>query len=80
MHASQSYVLTIKELYTVSQGRISGAVAEVAILDKGVEVDRVNFSGLCRSPDGYSRKYEGKPGLAAVITKGPGSVTMAMSE
>lgn len=74
MQTSQRYVLTIHELFTVTDGHICGAEAEVAILDGGVEIDRMKFSGKCQSKDGYSRAYTGKPGLTAGLVSGPGWV------
>ena len=69
----QNYTLTIRDLFSVSNGVLCGADAQVAILDGGVEVDRVTFSGKCEH---YQRRYTGKPGLKAVIASGPGSVEL----
>lgn len=76
MQASQRYRLTIHDLFTVTEGGICGADAVVAILDDGVEVDRVKFSGKCQSEGGYSRSYHGKSGLhAALVSAGPGRIS-----
>lgn len=76
MHVTQRYTLTIHQLFTVTEGGICGAEAEVAILDGTAEVERVKFSGKCQSEGGYSRSYHGKPGLTAEIVKGPGRVVL----
>ncbi|WP_073526879.1 hypothetical protein [Pseudomonas fluorescens] len=74
MQTAQRYNLTIHDLLTATEGGICGAEAEVAILDCGVEVDRVKFSGKCQSKGGYCRSYYGKPGLSANIMSGPGRI------
>lgn len=74
MQPSQRYVLTIHDLFTIADGGICGAEAEVVILDAGVEIDRVKFSGKCQSKDGYRRSYTGKPGLTAKHVTGPGRI------
>ncbi|WP_081782056.1 hypothetical protein [Pseudomonas sp. CHM02] len=74
MQPSQRYLLTIHDLFTVIDGHICGAEAEVAILDGGAEIDRMKFSGKCQSKGGYSRSYTGKPGLTAEVASGPGVV------
>lgn len=74
MQASQRYMLTIHDLFTITGGNICGAETEVAILDGGVEIDRMKFSGKCQSKDGYSRAYTGKPGLTAGLVSGPGRI------
>lgn len=77
MQPSQRYMLTIHDLFIVTGGGICGAEAEVAILDGGVEVDRVKFSGKCQSKGGYSRGYSGKPGLNAQLVYGHGRIHFA---
>lgn len=77
MQPSQRYMLTIHDLFIVTGGGICGAEAEVAILDVGVEVDRIKFSGKCQSKGGYSRGYCGKPGLIAQLVSGPGRIQFA---
>ena len=74
MQPSQRYMLTIHDLFAITGGVLCGAEAEVAILDCGVEIDRVKFSGKCPSKDGYSRSYHGKPGLIAELVSGPGRI------
>ena len=74
MQTAQRYKLTIHDLFTATEGGICGAEAEVAILDGGVEVDRVKFSGKCQSKGGYGRSYYGKTGLSANIVSGPGRI------
>lgn len=69
----QNYILKIRDLFSVSNGVLCGADTQVSILDDGVEVDRVTFSGKCEQ---YQRRYIGKPGLKAVIASGPGSIEM----
>ncbi|CAI8810444.1 Phage tail protein [Pseudomonas chlororaphis] len=75
MQLSQRYVLTIRDLFTMSGGVLCGAEAEVAILDGGIEIDRMKFSGKCSSPSGYSRVYDGKPGLTAQLLSGPDGIS-----
>ncbi|ANF84820.1 hypothetical protein A7J50_1387 [Pseudomonas antarctica] len=77
MQPSQRYMLTIYDLFGVTDGGVCGAEAEVAILDGGVEIDRVKFSGKCQSKDGYRRAYTGKPGLIAKLESGPGQIQFA---
>ena len=77
MQPSQRYVLTIHDLFTIADGGICGAEAEVVILDAGVEIDRVKFSGKCQSKDGYRRSYTGKPGLTAHLSSGPEGMSFA---
>lgn len=69
----QNYMLTLRDLFSTSNGVLCGAETQVAILDNGVEVDRLVFSGKCHH---YQRRYTGKPGLRAVIASGPGSIEM----
>ena len=71
MQPSQRYVLTIHDLFIMSGKLICGADAEVAILDGGVEIDRMKFSGMSRSAGGYRRIYSGKSGLTAKLVAGP---------
>lgn len=44
----QNYVLTIRGLFSMSKGDQYGAETQVAILDNGVEVDRVHFRRKCQ--------------------------------
>jgi len=74
MQPCQRYVLTIHDLFTITGGSICGAEAEVAILDGGIEVDRVKFSGKCQSKGGCRRGYKGTPGLTAQLVSGPGRI------
>ena len=75
MQVSQRYMLNIRDLFTVCSGVLCGAEVVVAILDGGVEIDRLQFSGkLGPSGDGYRRSYTGKPGLTAQIVSRPGSM------
>lgn len=74
MQTSQRYMLTIYDLFTITDAGICGAEAEVAILDGGFEIYRVKFSGKCQSKDGYSRAYSGKPGLTVGLVPGPGRI------
>lgn len=80
MRAPQRYTLTIHDLFTVTEGSICGAEAVVAILDDGVEIDRMKFSGKCQSKDGYSRAYTGLPGLTAELVSGPGRIHFAAED
>ena len=80
MQPSQRYVLTIYDLFTITDAGICGAEAEVAILDGGVEVDRVKFSGKCQSKGGYSRSYHGKSGLQAALVSGPGRIDFCLAQ
>ena len=80
MQATQRYLLTIHDLFTITDGGICGADAEVAILDDGVEIDRMKFSGKCQSKDGYSRSYHGKPGLEAKLASGPGRIVFGLAQ
>ncbi|MDC3735402.1 MULTISPECIES: hypothetical protein [Pseudomonas] len=48
------YMLTIHDLFTITDLGICGAEIEVAILDCGVEIDRIKFQGKCQSEDDYS--------------------------
>ncbi|MFL1546985.1 hypothetical protein [Pseudomonas sp. O39] len=79
MQIIQRYMLTIHDLFTITDGDICGAEIEVAILDGGVEIDRMKFSGKCQSKDGYSRAYTGKPGLTADLISGPGHITFTLA-
>ncbi|WP_257626773.1 hypothetical protein [Pseudomonas sp. Xaverov 83] len=79
MQTSQRYMLTIYDLFTITDPGICGAEAEVAILDDGMEVDRVKFSGKCQSKGGYSRSYYGKPGLEAALVSGPGRIDFGLA-
>jgi hypothetical protein len=74
MQISQRYILTIYDLFTITDGVISGAESEVAILDGCIEIDRMKFSGKCQSKDGYRRSYTGKLGLTAQHVTGPGRI------
>lgn len=80
MQPSQRYILTIHDLFTMADGGICGAEAEVAILDGDVEIDRVKFSGKCQSKGGYSRSYCGKSGLEAALVSGPGRIDFGLAQ
>lgn len=80
MQTLQRYMLTIHDLFTVTEGGICGAEAVVAILDGGVEVERVKFSGKCQSKGGYSRSYCGKSGLEAALVSGPGRIDFGLAQ
>ncbi|NVZ70485.1 hypothetical protein [Pseudomonas costantinii] len=80
MQIIQRYILTIHDLFTITGGGICGAEAEVAILDGGVEMDRVKFSGKCQSKGGYSRSYCGKSGLDAALVSGPGRIDFGLAQ
>lgn len=71
----QSYVLTIRDLFTVHDGVQCGGKAVVSIMDDGEEIDRLCFEGKV-GPDGYQRRYTGKPGLKAKLVSGPGVIQM----
>jgi hypothetical protein len=70
-------MLTIYDLFVITDVGICGAEAEVAVLDGGVEIDRVKFSGKCQGEDGYSRSYYGKRGLTAELLSGPGRIKLS---
>lgn len=77
MQYSQSYMLTIKNMFAMSGEAISGANAEIAIMDGDNEIERLTFSGkVGPGGEGYRRSYIGKPGLNAKVASGPGSITM----
>jgi len=78
MQNSQGYILTIKDMFAVSGGAICGADATIAIMDGEREIDSLTFSGKV-GPGGQGARltYNGKPGLTAKVTSGPGSITMA---
>lgn len=80
MQITQRYMLTIHDLFTVTEGGICGAEAVVAILDGGVEVERVKFTGKCQSKGGYSRSYCGKSGLEAALVSGPGRIDFGLAQ
>ena len=80
MQTSQRYMLTIYDLFTIGNGGICGANAEVAILDGGLEIDRMKFSGKCQSKDGHSRSYCGKSGLEAALVSGPGRIDFVLAQ
>ena len=80
MQIIQRYMLTIHDLFTIIDGDLCGAETEVAILDGGVEIDRVKFSGKCQSKGGYSRSYLGKSGLEAAPVSGPGRIDFGLAQ
>jgi hypothetical protein len=80
MQTTQRYLLTIHDLFTITGAGIFGAEAEVAILDGGVEIDRMKFSGKCQSKCGYSCSYYGKSGLEAELMSGPGRVDFGLAQ
>ena len=71
MDANQMYELVISDLFRKSRGVVSGADAEIVILDGGKEIERVKFSGKI-GPDGpgYRKLYRGKLGLTAELASG----------
>lgn len=75
-----TYGITINDLYRVENGVICGDEAVVAILDNGSEIHRERFIGKCLSPDGYTRKYRGKPGLDAALLSGNCRMRFELSE
>lgn len=78
MQGSQSYTLTILDLFVLTRGAICGAEAVVAIFDGDTEIDRMSFKGKVGSGgDGYCRTFVAKPGLTAKIISGPGSITLS---
>ncbi|GLO52472.1 hypothetical protein PPUN110474_38730 [Pseudomonas putida] len=72
----QSYVITIRDLFTVHNDVQCGGRAVVSIMDGGKEIDQLLFEGKV-GPEGYQRRYSGKPGLKANIVSGPGSISFA---
>lgn len=80
MQTSQRYMLTIYDLFTITDAGICGAEAEVVILDSGVEIDRMKFSGKCQSKEGYRRAYTGKPELTACLVSGPGRIRFEVED
>lgn len=80
MQTSQRYMLTIYDLFTITDAGICGAEAEVAILDGGIEIDRMKFSGKCQSKEGYNRAYTGKLGLTAGLVSGPGWIRFEVED
>jgi len=79
MQPSWRYMLTIHDLFAITDGVLCGSEAEIAILDGGFEIDRMKFSGKCQSKDGYRRAYTGKPGLTAQLVSGPGRISFQAS-
>jgi len=76
MLGSQSYTLTIRDLFTVSSEGVSGAEAVVSILDGSLEIDQIRLSGKVGPGESvYSREYKGKPGLKAELLTGTGQIT-----
>ncbi|OFS72048.1 hypothetical protein HMPREF3173_16050 [Pseudomonas sp. HMSC08G10] len=74
----QSYVLTIRDLFAVREGAMVGDHSEVAILNGGIEIDRIKVSGkIGPGGDGYQRKYDGGPGLSAKLLTKVGQITFA---
>lgn len=80
MQHSKRYILTFWDLFTIREGALCGAEAEVAILDCGVEIDRMKFTGKYQGEDGYRRAYVGKPGLTAELAFGPGRIQFAAED
>ncbi|WP_226456097.1 hypothetical protein [Pseudomonas sp. AF03-9] len=80
MKQTQRYILTIWDLFTTQGGALCGASSEVAILDGGMEIDRMTFTGKYQGDDGYRRTYIGKPGLAAELASGPGRIQFSAGE
>ncbi|AMS18359.1 hypothetical protein A3218_01935 [Pseudomonas chlororaphis] len=78
MQPSQRYMLTIHDLFTITGGVLCGAEAEVAILDDGIEINRMKFSGkVGPGGPGYRRSFTGKPGLTAKLVTGPCHIQLA---
>jgi hypothetical protein len=74
MKQTQRYILTIWDLFTIQGGELCGASSEVAILDGGMEIDRMTFTGKYQGEGGYRRTYIGTPGLDAELASGPGRI------
>lgn len=70
MQINQRYTLTIKNLFATDGERLCGSEATVAVMDGLAEIDRVRFSGMTRSAEGFRRSYIGKPGLTARVLTG----------
>lgn len=68
--AQVTYNIRVKDLHRVEAGLIVGDEAIVSIRDGSHEVHRERFIGVCSSSSGYNRKYQGKPGLKAVLVSG----------
>lgn len=65
------YFLTISDLYRQSGGVISGETAEITILARGVEVDRLRLSGkIGPGGAGHRARYKGRAGLTVLVTAG----------
>ncbi|WP_236184343.1 hypothetical protein [Pseudomonas juntendi] len=75
-----TYSIKIHDLHRVESGLACADEAVVAILDGGREVHRERFVGKCMSPDGYTRKYCGKPGLEAILLSGNCRLEFGLSE
>lgn len=75
-----TYNITIHDLHCVENGVVCGGEAVVAILDNGIEIHRQRFIGKSLSPNGYTRKYQGKPGLEAVLLSGDCRMVFELSE
>ncbi|WDH25052.1 hypothetical protein [Pseudomonas chlororaphis] len=80
MQRSQRYILTYWDLFTIREGAPCGAESEVAILDGGVEIDRMKFAGKYQGEEGYRRAYTGRPGLTAELALGPGRIQFAAED
>ncbi len=76
MQIIQRYMMTIHDVFTITDVGICGAETEISVLDGAAEVERVKFSGKCQSEGGYSRSYHGTHGLTAVVVKGPGRAVL----
>jgi hypothetical protein len=78
MQGSQSYTLTIQNLFTVSREGFCGAEAVISILDGSIEIDQIRLSGKVGPGESvYRRVYKGKPGLKAELLTGIGQITFA---
>jgi hypothetical protein len=76
MQDSQSYTLTLRDLFTVSREGVSGAEAVVSILDGSLEIDQIRLSGKVGPGESvYRREYKGKPGLKAELLTEFGQIT-----
>jgi len=75
-----TYSITIHDLHRLEGASVCGEEAVVAVLDNGREIHRERFTGKCTSPSGYTRKYRGKPGLAAALISGSCRMGFSLSE
>lgn len=69
MQTETSYELILSDIYRIENGALHGSHAEIAILDDGVEIDRIRREGMIRGSS-YRVPYHGKPGLTADLASG----------